>query len=251
MGYKMKIRRRKFLALAAGAAALPAVSRIGWAQSYPTRSVRLIIPSSPGGMTDINGRLIGEWLSQRLGQPIVYENRAGAGTVVATEATVRSPADGYTLLIIASANAIDATLNDKLSYNFGRDIAPVASLIRTPNVLVVNPSLPANTVPEFIAYAKANPDKVNAASAGVGTSQHIAAELFNMMAGLKMRHVAYRGSALAMTDVIGGQVQAIFAPMVSSIEYVKGGQLRALGITSAARSQTLQELPTIAEFLPG
>jgi tripartite-type tricarboxylate transporter receptor subunit TctC len=243
--------RRRFLHLAAGVAALPALPRVARAQAYPARPVRLIVASAAGGVTDITARLIGESLSERLGQPFVIENRVGGGGIVGTEAVVRAAPDGHTLLMVVPANAIDATLNDKLKYNFLRDIAPVASLTQSPNVLVVNPSFPAKTVPEFIAYAKANPDKVNVASAGIGTTQHVAAELFNMMAGVKVHHVPYRGSAPALTDLLGGQVQAIFAPVASSIEYVRANKLRALGVTSSARLPTMPDLPTVSEFLPG
>jgi tripartite-type tricarboxylate transporter receptor subunit TctC len=247
----MKARRRKFLAMAAGAAALLVASRTSRAQAYPARPVRLVVGGAPGGVTDITARLIGEPLSERLGQPLVIDNRPGAGGIIGTEAVVRAAADGYTLLMVAPANAIDATLHDKLSYNFIRDIIPVASLAQSPNVLVVHPSLPAKTVPEFIAYAKAHPDKINVASAGNGTTQHVAAELFNMMAGVTMRHVPYRGSPLALTDLLGGQVQAMFAPFASSIKHVTAGKLRALGVTSAARLPSMPDLPTVSEFLAG
>ena len=200
-------RRRQFLHLAAGAAALPAVSRIAWAQAYPTRPVRLIVGFPPAARDDILARLMGQWLSERLGQPFVIENRPGAGTNIATEAVVRAPPDGYTLLLVSTANAINATLYDKLNFNFIRDIAPVAGIIRVPNVMVVNPSVPAKTVPEFIAYAKANPGKINMASAGNGAASHVAGELFKMMTGVNMVHVPYRGAAPALTDLLGGQVQ--------------------------------------------
>jgi tripartite-type tricarboxylate transporter receptor subunit TctC len=247
----MKVQRRNFLAMAAGAASLPWFSRTARAQAYPARPVRLVVGGLPGGVTDITARLIGESLSVRLGQPLMIENRAGAGSIIATEAAVRAPADGYTLLMVAPANAIDATLHDRLGYNFIRDIVPVAGLTQSPNLLVVHPSFPAKTVPEFIAYAKANPDRINVASAGNGTTQHVAAELFNMMAGVKMRHVPYRGSPPALTDLLGGQVQAMFAPVASSIKFVTANKLRALGVTSAARLPTLPELPAVSEFLPG
>ena len=247
----MKLPRRQFLHLAAGAAALPVASRVAWAQSYPTRSVRWIVPFPPGGGTDIVARLIGQWLSGRLGEPFVIENRPGASTNIGTEAVVRATPDGYTLLLVASVNAINATLYDKLSFNFIRDIAPVASIIRQPLIMLVNPSVPAKTVPEFIAYAKANPGKINMASAGNGTSQHVAGELFKIMAGIDMVHVPYRGTAPALTDLLGGQVQVLFLSPASSIEYIGAGTLRGLAVTSAARSQALPDLPTVGDFLPG
>ena len=247
----MKLPRRQFLHLAAGAAALPVASRVAWAQSYPTRSVRWIVPFPPGGGTDIVARLIGQWLSGRLGQPFVIENRPGAGTNIATEAVVKAAPDGYTLLLITAANAINATLYDKLSFNFIRDIAPVASILRQPLIMLVNPSVPAKTVPEFIAYAKANPGKINMASAGNGTSQHVAGELFKIMAGIDMVHVPYRGTAPALTDLLGGQVQVYFATQGPSIEYVRAGKLRALAVTTVARSEALPDLPTVGDFLPG
>ena len=231
----MKLPRRQFLHLAAGAAALPVASRVAWAQSYPTRSVRWIVPFPPGGGTDIVARLIGQWLSGRLGQPFVIENRPGAGTNIGTEAVVRATPDGYTLLLVASVNAINATLYDKLSFNFIRDIAPVASIIRQPLIMLVNPSVPAKTVPEFITYAKANPGKINMASAGNGTSQHVAGELFKIMAGIDMVHVPYRGTAPALTDLLGGQVQVYFATQGPSIEYVRAGKLRALAVTGSSQ----------------
>jgi len=243
--------RRRFLRLAAGAAALPAVSRIARAQAYPTRPVHLIVPLAPGGATDIVARLMGQWLSERLGQPFIIENRPGGGTNIGTEAVVRAPADGYTLLMVGGFNAINATLYDKLNYNFIRDIAPVAGVIRAPNVMVVNPSVPANTVLEFIAYAKANPRKLNMASPGNGTSVHMSGELFKMMAGVDMVHVPYRSGAPALTDLLGGQVQVMFPATVSSIEYIRAGRLRALAVTSAPRSELLPNTPTLAEFVPG
>jgi tripartite-type tricarboxylate transporter receptor subunit TctC len=213
--------------------------------------VRLVVASAAGGVTDITARLIGEALSERLGQAFVIENRAGAGGIVGTEAVVRAPADGYTLLMVLPANAIDATLHDKLSYDFVRDIVPVAGLSQSPNVLVVHPSFPARNVAEFIAYAKAHPDKVNVASAGNGTTQHVAAELFNMMAGVTMRHVPYRGGAPALNDLLGGQVQAMFAPVAIVIKHITANKLRALGVTSAARLPVAPDLPTVGESLPG
>jgi tripartite-type tricarboxylate transporter receptor subunit TctC len=243
--------RRQFLHLAAGAAAIPAVSRFAWAQGYPAKPVRWIVPFPPGGGTDVVARLIGQWLSERLGQPFVIENRPGAATNIGTEAVVRAAADGYTLLLVASVNEINATLYDKLSFNFIRDIAPVASLMRQPLIMLVNPSLPVKTVPEFIAYAKANPGKINMASAGNGTSQHVAGELFKIMADVDMVHVPYRGTAPALTDLLGGQVQVYFATLGPSIEYVRVGKLRALAVTTAARLETLPDLPTVGAFLPG
>ncbi len=247
----MKIPRRRFLQLAAGAAALPAVSRSAMAQSYPTRPLRMIIGYPPGGSADITARLMGQWLSERLGQPIVIESRPGAGTNIATEAAVRAPPDGYTLFLVAPANAINATLYDKLNYNFLRDIAPVAGIIRFPNVIVVNPSLPVKTVPELIAYAKANPGKLNMASSGNGSTIHMSGELFKMMTGINMVHVPYRGGALALTDLMGGQVQVMFDNVPTSAEYVKAGKLRGLATTGTTRSEVLPDLPTVADFVPG
>jgi tripartite-type tricarboxylate transporter receptor subunit TctC len=243
--------RRQFLHLAAGAAALPMSSRFAWAQTYPTRPVRMIIGIVPGSGPDIVGRLVGQWLSERLGQPFVIENRPGAGTNIAAEAVVRSPADGYTLLLAATSNAINATLYDKLSFNFIRDIAPVASISRETFALEVNPSFPAKTVPEFIAHAKANPGKLSMASAGSGTGPHMAGELFKMMAGVDLVHVPYRGSAAALTDLIGGQVDVTFGPLSSSIQYVRAGKLRALAVSSASRSDALPDIPTVGDFVPG
>ena len=247
----MTLPRRQFLHLAAGAAALPAVSRFAWAQTYPSRPVRMIVGFAAGGATDILARLIGQWLSERLGQPFVIENRPGAGSNIATEAVVRAPPDGYTLLLVGSPNAINATLYDKLNFNFIRDIAPVASIIRGALVMVVHPSVPAKTVPEFIAYAKANPGKINMASGGIGGITHIAGELFKMMAGVDMVHVPYRGVAPALTDLLGGQVQVIFANLAPSIEYIRAGKLRALAVTTATRSEALPDIPTVGEFVPG
>ena len=232
-------RRRQFLHLAAGAAALPAVSRIAWAQAYPTRPVRIIVGFAPGGTFDIMARLIGQWLSERLGQPFVIENRSGGGGNIGTEAVVRAPADGYTLLLVGTANAISATLYEKLNFNFIRDIVPVAGIARVPEVMVVNPSLPATTVPEFIAYAKANPGKLTMASGGIGTLSHVEGELFKMMTGVNLVHVPYRGLAPALTDLLGGQVQVMFASMSSSMEYMRTGKLRALAVTTATRSEAL------------
>ena len=247
----MKIPRRKLLRLAAGAAMLPAVSRLARAQSYPARPVRIIVGFTPAGSTDILARLIGQWLSERLGQTFIVENRPGGGSNIATEAVVRSPADGHTLMLIAPANAINATLYDRLPFNFVRDIAPVAGLISVANVMEVSPSLPAKTLPEFIAYAKANPGKVNYASAGIGSQQHVAGELLKMMAGIEMVHVPYRGGGPALTDLMGGQVQLYFGTMASTIELIRSGKLRALAVTTAARSETLPDVPTVAEFVPG
>ena len=247
----MKLPRRTFLHLAAGAAALPAFSRAAVAQTYPTRPVKLVVGFAPGGGNDIVARLIAQWLSERLGQPFVVENRPGAGTNIATEAVVRAPPDGYTLLFVAPSSAINATLYEKLSFNFIRDIAPVASLIQLPNVMEVNLSVPVKTVPEFIAYAKADRSKINMASPGVGTSVHLSGELFKMMAGVDMLHVPYRGTAPALTDLLGGQVQVMFGTMTGSIEYIRTGTLRALAVTTATRAEVLPDVPTVAEFVPG
>jgi len=247
----MKLPRRTFLHLAAGAAALPAVSRIAWAQAYPTRPVRIIVGFPAGGGVDIIARLMGQWLSKRLGQPFLIENRPGAGSNIATEAVVRAAPDGYTLLLVHASNAINATLYDKLNFNFIRDIAPVAGIIIVPNVMVLNPSVPAKTVPEFIAYAKANPGKINIASGGIGGPSHVSAELFKMMTGTDMLLVSYRGMAPAVTDLLAGQVQLMFNSLPASIEYIKAGTLRALAVTTATRSETLPSIPTMREFVPG
>jgi tripartite-type tricarboxylate transporter receptor subunit TctC len=247
----MKLPRRNFLHLAAGAAALPAVSRLAWAQAYPSRPVRIIVPFAPAGSTDIVARLMGQWLSERLGQQFVIENRPGAGGNIGTEAVVRASPDGYTLLMVGGWNAINATLYDKLPFNFIRDIAPVAGVIRSGNVMVVNPSVPAATVPEFIAYAKANPGKLSMASAGKGAPSHISGELFKMMTGVDMVHVPYRSGGPALTDLLGGQVQVFFASTVSSIEYIRDGRLRALAVTEATRSDALPDIPAMGEFVPG
>jgi len=247
----LKLPRRRFLYLAAAAAALPAVSRIASAQAYPTRPVRFIIGYPPGGSADITARLLGQWLSERLGQPFVIESRPGVGTNIATEAVVNAPPDGYTLLLVAPANAINATLYEKLNHNFIRDIAPVAGLIRFPNVIVVNPSVPAKTVPELIAYAKANPGKLNMASSGNGSTIHVSGELFKMMTGVNMVHVPYRGGAPALTDMISGQVQVMFDNVPTSIEFIRADKLRALAVTTATRSEVLPDLPTVADFVPG
>jgi tripartite-type tricarboxylate transporter receptor subunit TctC len=247
----VKLPRREFLHLAAGACALPALSCIARAEAYPTRPVRIIVSLAAGGMQDILARLMGQWLSERLGQPFVIENRTGAGGNIGTEAVVRAPPDGYTLLTVGPSNAANATLYDKLNYNFIRDIAPVASLTRVPNVLEVHPSVPAKTVPEFIAYAKANPGKLSMASGGNGTSQHLSGELFKMMTGIDMQHVPYRGAGPALTDLMGGQVQVMFDNVSSSIEYIRAGKLRPLAATTAARSEALPDLPTVGDFVPG
>jgi tripartite-type tricarboxylate transporter receptor subunit TctC len=247
----MKLPRRTFLHLAAGAAALPAVSRIARAQAYPTRPVRMVVGYPPGGVTDIVARIIGQWLSERLNQPVVIDNRPGAGSNIAAEAVVRAPADGYTLLLIFSANAINATLYDKLNFDFIRDIAPVAGILRAPQVMEVNPSVPAKNVPEFIAYAKANPGKLNMASGGNGAPAHVSGELFKMMAGVNMVHIPYRGGGPALTDLIGGQVQVMFDNMASSIGHIRAGKLRALAVTTATRSETLPDIPTVSEFVSG
>jgi tripartite-type tricarboxylate transporter receptor subunit TctC len=247
----LKLARRRFLHLATAAAALPSVSRMATAQTYPTRPVRLIIGYPPGGSADITARLLGQWLSERLGQPFVIESRPGASTNIATEAVVRAPPDGYTLLLVAPANAINATLYEKLNFNFISDIAPVAGIIRFPNVMVVNPLVPAKTVPEFIAYAKANPGRLNMASSGNGSTIHVSGELFKMMTGVNMVHVPYRGGAPALTDMISGQVQVMFDNVPTSIEFIRAGKLRALAVTTATRSEVLPDLPTVADFVPG
>jgi tripartite-type tricarboxylate transporter receptor subunit TctC len=247
----MKLPRRKFLHLAAGAAALPATSRFAWAQAYPTRPVRIVVGFPPGGGADIVTRLIGQWLSERLSQQFVIENRPGAASNIAAEAVVRAPADGYTLLTISPANAISATLYESFNFNFIRDIAPVAGIMRVPLIMVVQPSFPAKTVPEFIAYAKANPGRINMASPGNGTSNHLSGELFKMMAGINMLHVPYRGAAPAITDLLGGQVQVMIDNGPSAIEYIRMGKLRALAVTTATRWEALPDIPTVADFLPG
>ena len=249
--HAMKLPRRQFLHLTAGAAALSAVSHFAWAQAYPTRPVRLVVGFPPGGGTDITARLIGQWLSERLGQQFVIENRPGAGSNIATEGVARAAADGYTLLLVSAAHAINATLYDRLNYNFLRDIAPVAGIIRVPNVMEVNPSLPPKSVSEFIAYAKANPGKVNYASGGNGTAQHLSGELFKMMTGVVMVHVPYRGDAPALTDLIGGQVQVMFGSIPPSVEHIRAGKLRALAVTTATRSEALPDIPTVSDFVPG
>jgi tripartite-type tricarboxylate transporter receptor subunit TctC len=249
----MKLPRRTFLLLAgAGAAvALPAVSRSAWAQTYPTRPVRIIVGFPPGGVGDFVARPMGQWLQERLGQAFAIENRPGAGGNIGTEAVVRAPPDGHTVLLAGVNHAIGATLYEKLSFNFIQDIAPIAGIVRTNNVMEVSPSFPAKTVSEFIAYAKANPGKINMASSGNGTVTHMAGELFKMMAGVNMVHVPYRGSPPALTDLLGGQVQVMFDNMPSSIELIRTGKLRPLAVTSALRSEALPDMPTVADFVPG
>jgi tripartite-type tricarboxylate transporter receptor subunit TctC len=247
----MKLPRRKFLHLAAGAAALPALPRIAWAQAYPSRPVRMIVPLPAGGSTDITARLVAQRLTDRLGQQFVVENRPGAGTNIGTEAVVRAKPDGYTFLIATGANTVGATLYENLNFNFINDIAPVAGLVRVPFVMDVNPSVPAKTVPEFIAYAKANPGRINMASAGIGTSPHMAGELFKMMAGVNLTHVPYRGGAPALTDLLGGQVQMMSGTIPEAIESIRAGKLRALAVTAAARAEALPGVPTVADYVPG
>jgi tripartite-type tricarboxylate transporter receptor subunit TctC len=247
----MKLPRRKFLYLAAGAAALPALPRFALAQAYPVGPVRIIVPYAPAGVGDITARLVGQWLLERLGQTFVIENRPGAGANIGTEVVVHAAADGYTLLFVSPANAINATLYAKLRFNFIRDMTPVASISRGANVMVVHPSFPAKTVPEFIAYAKANPGRVSMASAGNGSAPHICGELFKMMAGVDMVHVPYRGGGPALTDLLGGQVQVYFATTASSVEYIRAGKLRALAVTTATRSEALPDTPAMSEFIPG
>jgi tripartite-type tricarboxylate transporter receptor subunit TctC len=247
----MKLPRRQFLQLATGAAALPTVSRFAWAQTYPSRPVRLIVPFPPGGGAEISARLIGQWLSERLGKPFIIDNRPGAGTNIGTEAVVRASPDGHSLLLVNAANAINATLNDKLSFNFIRDIAPVNGIMRVPSVMVVHPSLPAKTIPEFIAYANVNSGKLSMASGGIGSGSHVAGELFKMMAGVDMVHVPYRGVAPALTDLLGGQVQVMVASTSASIAYIRSAKLHALAVTSATRTDALPDIPSVGEFLPG
>ena len=249
-GNAMRFPRRQFLRLLGTAVAFPAVSRIAIAQAYPSRPVRLIAPFPAGGSIDITARLIGQWLSERLGQQFVVENRAGAGGNIGSEAAINAPNDGYTLLLCSVANAISATLYDNLNYNF-RDVAPVAAISRAPNVMEVHPSVPAKTVPEFIAYAKANPGKINMGSSGVGTSIHLSGELFKMMTGVNMQHVPYRGSAPLLTDLLSGQVQVAFDNLQPSLPHIKAGKLRALAVTTASRSEALPDLPPVADFVPG
>jgi tripartite-type tricarboxylate transporter receptor subunit TctC len=247
----MKLPRRRFLHVAAGSAALTVMWRFAWAQTYPSRPVRWIVPYPPGGATDIPARMIGQYLSERLGQRFVIENRTGAGANIGTEAVVRSPPDGYTLLFISTANMINATYYKKLPFDFIRDIAPVAGLARVPIVLVVNPAMPVKTIPEFITYAMNNPGKIGVASAGIGTSLHLSAELFKMLTGVELTHVPYRGGVPAVTDLIAGQVPAMFDNLSTSLEHIKTGKLRLLGVGSPARLEMLPDVPTIAETVPG
>jgi tripartite-type tricarboxylate transporter receptor subunit TctC len=247
----MKLPRRNFLQLAASAAALPSMSCFAWAQAYPSRPVRIVAPTAPGGAPDILARLIGPWLSGRLGQQFVVENRPGGGSNIGTEAVVRAPPDGYTLLLVSTTNAINATLYEKLNYNFIRDIMPVAGIIRFPLVMVVNPSVPAKTVPEFTAYAKAKPGKINLGSPGIGTPPHVAGELFKMMAGVDLVHVPYRGGGPVMTDLLGGQVQVLFGSTSLTIEQIRAGKLRPLAVTTATRWEGLPDIPTVNDFVSG
>ena len=245
------VSRRAFVNLSAGAAVVAGMPRFAIAQTYPVRPVRVLVGFAAGGPTDILARLIGQWLSQRLGRQFIVEPRPGAGSNLATEAVIRAPADGYTLLLTAVANTINETLYENLSFNFIRDIAPVASIMRAFFVMVVPPSFPAKTVPEFIAYAKADPDKINMGTAGTGTPQHVAGELFKLLTGVKMVTVHYRGAAPAAVDLMGGQVQVMFDNMASSLPYIRGGQLRALAVTTVDRSPALPDVPTVGEFVPG
>ena len=247
----MDVPRRKFLHVAAGAAAFPAISSMTWAQTYPSRSVRLIVPFPPGGPNDVFARLIGQWLHERLGQPIIIDNRPGAGGNIGTEVVVKAAPDGYTLLLINSNHTVNATLYDKLNYNFIRDIAPVAAIIQLPLVLVLNPLLPAKTLLEFTAHAKADPGKLNYASVGNGSTPHVAGELFKMMTGIDMVHVPYRGAVQALTDLISGQVQAMFIVPGVVTEHIKAGKLRAVAVTAATRSDMLPDLPTMNSIVTG
>jgi tripartite-type tricarboxylate transporter receptor subunit TctC len=247
----MNIPRRQFLQLAAGAAALPASSLIARAEAYPVRPVHLIAPFAAGGPNDITARLLGQSLSERLGQQFIVDNRTGAGGNIGTEAVVRAPTDGYTLLLVSSSNAVNATLYNKLSYNFIRDIVPVAGILRVPNVMVVNPSVPARTVPEFIAFAKANPGKINMATSGNGSTTHVSGELFKELAGVDLVPVAYRGGGPALIDLLAGQMQVMFEPTIAAIEFIRSGKLRALAVTTATRSDLLPDVPTVGEFVPG
>jgi tripartite-type tricarboxylate transporter receptor subunit TctC len=247
----MNLLRRTFLHLLAGVAALPAISRLACAQAYPSRPVRWIVGFTPAGGNDITARLIGQWLTDRLGQPFVIENRPGAGTNIAAEIVINSPPDGYTLFLTNFSNAVNAALYEKLSFDFMRDMAPVVGISRAPVILAVNPSVPAKTVPEFIAYAKANPGKLNMGSAGIGSAGHLAGELLQMMTGIKLVHVPYRGNAPALTDLIAGQVQLVFPSSASSIEHVRTGQVRGLAVTGSTRLDALPDLPTVADSVPG
>jgi tripartite-type tricarboxylate transporter receptor subunit TctC len=246
----MKLPRRQFLHMAAGAAALPALSRFAWAQDYPSRPVRWVVSSTAGGSGDIISRLIAQWLSARLGQPFIIDNRPGGGVNIATEAVVRAPADGYTLFILHKGNVTSGMLYDNLNFDFIRDIEPVAGITSGPLVMLVNPSLPANTVPEFIAYAKSNPSAINMATIGNGSDPHLAGELFKLMAGINMTPVTYRGGALALTDLLGGRVQVFFSNLPVN-DFIKAGKLRALAVTTAVRSSLHPDLPPIADFVPG
>ena len=247
----MKLHRRKFLQLAACAAALPAAPRTAFAQAYPTQSVRIVVPVAAGGLNDVTARLIGQWLSEHLGQQFFIENRPGAGTNIGTEAVVRASADGYTLLIAGSSAAINATLFEKLNFNFARDTAPIASIVRVPQVMQVNPSLPVRNVPEFIAYAKANPGRIAMGSGGNGSPAHVIGEYFKLMTGTDLTHVPYRGAAPAVTDLLGGQIQVAFTEMATSLGHIRAGRLRALAVTTASRTEALPDVPTLAEFIPG
>jgi tripartite-type tricarboxylate transporter receptor subunit TctC len=248
---EMKLSRRQFQRLAAGAAVLPFPAGMAGAQAWPSHPVRFLVGYAPGGGNDIVARLMGQWFSERLGQPFLIENRPGAATNMAAEAVVHAAPDGYTLLLVGQPNAINATLYEALPFNFIRDIAPVAGIMTVPNVMVVHPSFPAKTVPEFIVYAKANPGKINMASAGNGSAAHLAGELFSLMTGIRMVHVPYRGQAPALADLLAGQVQVLFATSPASIEYVRAGKLRALAVTTAKRSEALPDLPTVGDFVPG
>jgi tripartite-type tricarboxylate transporter receptor subunit TctC len=245
----MNLPRRAFLRLAAGTAAFPAVSRMARAQTYPSRLVRITVGTVSGSSPDIVARLVGQWLSERLGQPFVIDNRPGAGGNIGTEAVVRAPPDGYMLLLVTTANTISTTYYDKLGFNFSSDIMPTAGIIRVPNVIEVHPSLPAKTVTEFIAYAKANPGKINMASSGIGTTSHVSGELFKMMTGIDMVHVPYRGGALALTDLISGQVQVMFDSIPTSIQHIRNGKLRPLAVTTVTRSELLPDIPTVGEIV--
>jgi len=247
----MKLPRRKFLHLAASAAALPAVSRLAWAQSYPTRPVYIIVGYAPGGTNDISARLMGQWLSERLGRQFVIENRPGAASNIATEAVVHAPPDGYTLLLVNTSNAINPALYNTLHFNFIRDIAPIGGIMRAPQVMVINPSVPAKSGPEFIAYAKANPGKINMGSAGIGSVTQTCGELFKMLSGVNLANVPYRGAGPALVGLLSGQVQVMFLGIAESIEYIKAGKLRALAVTTAARSPAMPDIPTVGEFVTG
>ena len=246
----MPLPRRTFLQLAACVSALPVAARNAWAQAYPARPVRVVVPVAAGGANDVTARLIGQWLSDRLGQQFVIENRPGAGTNIGTEAVIRSPADGYTLLIAGSNAAINATLFEKLNFNFIRDTTPIGSVIRVPQLMQVHPAVPAKTVPEFIAYAKANPGKIAMGSGGNGSPAHVVGEYFKLMTGTDLTHVPYRGAAPAVTDLIGGQIQVAFTELATSLGHVKSGSLRALAVTTTARSEALPDVPTLNEFIP-